>query len=87
LIDPQRTGLDFGDVYFELTKADKLRRIEQLGCTYFIDDLPEFLTDPQFPAAVQRILFDPAGRYVDSFPLTAFRSWCDLRPLLMVIAA
>ena len=35
------TGLAKADVYFELTKADKLARIASLGCTHFIDDLPE----------------------------------------------
>ena len=45
------------NVYFESTRAEKLRRIAQLRCTHFIDDLEEVLTDPQFPASVERILF------------------------------
>ncbi|NBX30725.1 hypothetical protein EBR04_09860 [bacterium] len=30
-----------------------------MGCTHFIDDLPELLSHPLFPANVRRILFDP----------------------------
>jgi hypothetical protein len=37
----------------------KLARVAAVGCTHFIDDLPELLTHPLFPAQVRRILFDP----------------------------
>ena len=30
-----------------------------LGCTHFIDDLEEVLAHPDFPVAVERLLFDP----------------------------
>jgi hypothetical protein len=49
------------DAHFELTKRDKLARIERTRCSHFIDDLPEFLSEPSFPAGVARVLFDPAG--------------------------
>jgi hypothetical protein len=49
-------------VHFEDAKVDKLRRIAAVGCTHFIDDLPEFLAEPEFPAGVERILFDPGAR-------------------------
>jgi hypothetical protein len=62
-------------VYFELTKQAKLERIGELGCTHFIDDLPEFLAEPGFPPGVQRILFDPSGA-VELPPGTLrVRSW------------
>jgi hypothetical protein len=59
-------GIPVENVYFEATRAEKLARIGALGCTHFIDDLEEVLTDPQFPPAVTRILFsdgrdDPVG--------------------------
>ena len=46
-----------GNVYFEGTRQAKLSRIEQLGCTHFIDDLEEVLSDPAFPPGLERILF------------------------------
>jgi beta-phosphoglucomutase-like phosphatase (HAD superfamily) len=57
--DPAGIGLPEECVHFEDTKEAKLARIAALGCTHFIDDLPELLTHPLFPAHVRRILFDP----------------------------
>ena len=44
-------------VFFELTKEEKVQRIVQLGCTHYIDDLPEILE--MLPDTVQKILFAP----------------------------
>jgi hypothetical protein len=69
-------GLDLTDVYFESTRADKLKRIAALSLTHFIDDLEEVLSDPDFPPDVERILFTeaapPAGPYV----------WCPSWPAI-----
>lgn len=42
-------------IFFEDERAGKLRRIEALGLTHFVDDLPEVLADPSFPSGVQRL--------------------------------
>ncbi len=61
-------GVALAEVYFESTRAEKLKRIAALSLTHFIDDLEEVLTDPGFPPDVERILFaedtPPAGPYV-----------------------
>lgn len=57
--DPAGIGLPVERVFFEETKEAKLARIAEVGCTHFIDDLPELLAHPLFPAYVRRILFDP----------------------------
>ena len=49
------------NIYFEVSRAEKLRRIAKLDCAYFIDDLEELLTDPDFPAGVNRVLFGGGG--------------------------
>ena len=36
-------------VFLEPTKAAKIARIREQACTHFIDDLPEFLAEPDFP--------------------------------------
>ena len=64
-------------VFLELTKQDKLQRIAELQCDFFIDDLPEFLQDPNFPAETTPVLFDPGQLYADSTLLT-FHHWQDL---------
>lgn len=71
------------NVFLELTKEEKLSRIAALGCDYFLDDLPEFLGDPGFPARVRRVLFDP-HRFHDETPPNALRvrSWEEFGRLL-----
>jgi len=47
------------NIFFESTKKNKMNRIREVNCTHFIDDLPEFLAEKDFPAVVERIHFDP----------------------------
>jgi hypothetical protein len=77
--DPAQIGLPRESVYFELTKAAKLGRIGQCGCTHFVDDLPEFLGEPGFPAGTQRILFDPNDLYADEQRFRRIQSWPEAR--------
>ncbi len=81
-------GVNLADehVRFELTKQDKLRRIGELGCTHFIDDLPELLAEPAFPASVERILFDPAGTET-GHPFRRVESWPALASILSGVPA
>jgi hypothetical protein len=51
------------NVYFENTRAEKIRRIATLGLTHFIDDLEEVLGDPSFPSDVKGILFGNERRH------------------------
>jgi hypothetical protein len=46
-------------VFFEETRRDKLGRIDDLGVSYFIDDLEEVFAEPTFPAGVTAILYAP----------------------------
>jgi hypothetical protein len=43
--------------YFELTKEAKVARIVALGCTHYVDDLPEILA--MLPDGIEKILFSP----------------------------
>lgn len=72
------TGLSERNVYFELTKAEKLERIAALGCTHFIDDLPEFLAEPGFPQGVERILFDPHALHTTEMRFQRVTDWREL---------
>jgi len=64
--DARRIGLPRAHVFLELTKKEKLQRIAALGCTHFIDDLPELLAEPDFPASVRKVLFDPNDEHVQT---------------------
>ncbi|GIX46867.1 MAG: hypothetical protein KatS3mg131_1078 [Candidatus Tectimicrobiota bacterium] len=72
---PGGVGLREADVFFEPSREAKLARIAALGCTHFIDDLPEALLAPAFPPQVERLLYDPHRAYRLAPPVRTFRSW------------
>lgn len=76
-------GLPRGQVFLELTKQQKLERIRSLGCTHFIDDLPEFLAEPSFPPGVQQLLFDPKDEYPTIVQFPRAKSWGQLEKDLL----
>ena len=55
--DPARVGMAPERVHFLETKEAKLARIQEVGCTHFLDDLPEILLAPGFPSGVRRLLY------------------------------
>jgi len=76
-------GLARENVFFELTKEAKLARIATQRCTHFIDDLPEFLAEPGFPANVKRVLFDPNNLYAHDTSLSRITSWAEAQALVI----
>jgi len=46
-------------IFLELTQEEKINRIKNLGCSHFIDDLPEIFEHRLFPGDVGKILFNP----------------------------
>jgi hypothetical protein len=75
-------GIPRENVFFESTRADKLARIAALGCTHFVDDLVEVLTDPGFPASVERVLFgSPEGAQTAGLRVCA--SWREITATLL----
>ncbi|MEM7164859.1 MAG: haloacid dehalogenase-like hydrolase [Planctomycetota bacterium] len=82
VLDRIRTGLTLERVWFETTKEAKADRIAQIGCSHFIDDLPEFLDAPFFPAIVEPLLYAPRPESVRSVAvLPAFGDWLNLDPV------
>lgn len=82
-LDHRGIGLPAKSVFFEETKEQKLRRIADERCSHFVDDLPEFLSHPEFPVSVERILFDPWSRYAGKVPFGHASSWSELRKHLL----
>jgi hypothetical protein len=72
-------GIQEEYLFFEVTKEAKLRRIHEVGCSVFIDDLPELLSDPLFPAGVEKILFSPSSLQAGPKDGKVFRSWAELQ--------
>lgn len=75
----ERVGLPRERVFFEETKEGKLGRIANINCSHFIDDLPEFLLEGEFPKGTEKLLFAPnlaPGSPADG--LKTFRSWSEI---------
>jgi hypothetical protein len=54
---PDGFGLEASRIFFEVTREAKVRRIGELDCQIFIDDLPEVLGHAAMPAGCRKILF------------------------------
>lgn len=67
------------NVRFAETREEKVRLIARWKCSAFIDDLPEVLHEPSFPASVQKILFDPHGEFSDFGGGLRATSWQEIK--------
>lgn len=79
-------GVAASHVHFCLTKDAKLSRIGELECDVFIDDLPDLLAEPAFPAATQPVLFDPNSQPFAAPTVRRLTAWSQLPALLNVTA-
>lgn len=58
----QSHGLFTNDqVFFLESRDEKVKKIKELGCEIFLDDLPEVLEASEFPVTTRGILFAPDG--------------------------
>jgi hypothetical protein len=80
-------GVPVRNVFFELTKEDKVARATQLGVDVFIDDLPEILTMSGWSKQVRAILFDPDGNTSSEVwkgpKRERYSSWAAIRHALL----
>jgi len=72
-------GLSEQNVFFESTREGKVRKIAELKCDLFVDDLWEVFAEAEFPKNVKKILFgaDFEDQKSEVFGL-ASRSWRDI---------
>ncbi len=81
--DPARIGLAADHIHIYETKKEKTARINQVGCTHFIDDLPEILNSADLHTNIEKILFDPNGQHADCPGLRRVDSWGAIKDLLL----
>lgn len=70
-------GLGLDDVHFLETRDEKVARIAALACDLFIDDLPDVLKHPAFPASVTPIWFRGPGLTVEE-GLVGYENWAEV---------
>jgi len=78
--NPQGLDLKQKQVYFELTKEKKIDRILGLGCTHYVDDLPEILE--MIPNSVIKIHFSPNSEPIQKGNWIYMKSWKELPAIL-----
>jgi hypothetical protein len=69
-------------VFFEVTQADKIRRINLVGCDIIIDDLPEVLLHSDLPEHIIKILYDPDGWNPPDPGYVTARSWDQMSEII-----
>jgi hypothetical protein len=83
LFEPLGLSARLGEnVFFNPTKQAKAECIASMKCTHFVDDLPEFLADVNFPSMVRSILFAPNGQPEKLSVDHCFASWNDISEFL-----
>ena len=72
------SGLNWkkNQVYFEDSKKAKIRRIEELRVSYYIDDLPEILL--LLPSSIKKILYAPKGSRENQSQFIQMKHWDEL---------
>jgi hypothetical protein len=75
-------GLKPQDVYFEWSQQEKIRRIKDVGCTHFIDDLREVFLEDSFPSEVEKLLYDPRNKAEPIEGVRVFSNWKEIADYL-----
>jgi hypothetical protein len=76
--DPDYFGIEKDNVFFADTREEKVERIAQLECEYFIDDLPEVFAEKKFPRDTKKILYGHFDGTSISNIITPMNCWGDI---------
>jgi len=78
-------GIDRDRVYFEATRRAKAGRVGTLGCTHFVDDLPEVFAEPTFPESVVQVHYrrDFSAEHTLEKQRITCGSWYEIGDLLL----
>lgn len=78
LFEDDRYGLSEDQTFFEPTRLRKLERIRDLKCDIFVDDLIETFAEANFPAGIQKILFNPNKEEHDLEDVQTVSKWDEV---------
>jgi hypothetical protein len=76
--DPDYFGIEKDNVFFADTREEKVERIAQLECEYFIDDLPEVFAEKKFPRDTKKILYGHFDGISIFNIITPMNCWGDI---------
>ena len=69
------------NIFFETTRIQKIKRIKDLGCEVFIDDLEEIFIEKSFPQNIQKILYSPSPPKNNTMMKLA-QSWSEIENMV-----
>ena len=72
-------GIQMKDIFFFDTRCDKVNKVAELNCNYFIDDLPEVFLEQRFPEKTTKILFDIQSEHSMNYSVN---SWWQINELI-----
>ena len=84
--DARGVGFSPARVFFEPTRLEKIRKIAELGCTHFIDDLEETFREEAFPASVEKILFAPQPSVAVPRGAKVMKDWREIEDYVFAAA-
>jgi len=83
-ISKGKFGITRQNVFFHSTRLEKVQRIKELRCDYFIDDLVEVFEEELFPNDTKKILFDRSISNPEaSIDISILKSWSQIRTFLL----
>ena len=68
------------NIFFELTIENKIKRIESIGITHYVDDLTKVLK--LITPTIKRIHYNPKGKLYEMDDIITLRSWEQLPKVL-----
>ena len=71
-------GFSFNDIHFCSSQDKKCRKIAEIQCDLFVDDLREVFENGNFPDGTRKALFAPASKESPREPDRSFASWRSL---------
>ena len=81
--DQNYFGIARENVFFADTREEKVRKISQLKCDWFIDDLPEVFGEKNFPQKTKKILFAKFdGNKIDN-DISPIDNWSDISDVVL----
>jgi len=76
-------SMDFGiqkkDIFFFDTRRNKVMKVKELKCNYFIDDLHDVFLERNFPENTEKILFDIQSDYGKDY---SKKSWHEINEVV-----
>jgi len=83
IVDTNTSLLNEKDVYFSSTRELKVKKIQELKCDYFIDDLVEVFNESTFPKSIKKILFEPGQKHSVGNDINIAGSWRQIQKTIL----